>query len=80
MKCCAIDIDDACVVIVLMELSFLITYKCGEMDLCHWGWAFFLLAEILPLTAIFLGVVFFKVKLTAGGVMGSFCLLKCMHI
>ena len=46
------------------------TYKCGDMDLCHWGWAFFLLAEILPLTAIFLGVVFFRVKLTAGGVSG----------
>ena len=46
------------------------TYKCGEMNLCHWGWAFFLLAEILPLTAIFLGVVFFRVKLTAGGVSG----------
>ena len=46
------------------------TYKCGEMDLCHWGWAFFLLAEILPLTVIFLGVVFFRVKLTAGGVSG----------
>ena len=46
------------------------TYKCGKMDLCHWGWAFFLLAEILPLTAIFLGVVFFRVKLTAGGVSG----------
>ena len=46
------------------------TYKCGDMDLCNWGWAFFLLAEILPLTAIFLGVVFFRVKLTAGGVSG----------
>ena len=47
-----------------------LTFKCGKMDLCHWGWAFFLLAEILPLTAIFLGVVFFRVKLTAGGVSG----------
>ena len=46
------------------------TYKCGEIDLCHWGWVLFLLAEILPLTVIFLGVVFFRVKLTAGGVSG----------
>ena len=46
------------------------TYKCGGMDLCHWGWVFFLSAEILPLTAFFSGVVFFRVKLTAGGVSG----------
>ncbi len=45
-------------------------YICGPTDKCHRGILFLLLSEIFPVTAIFLALIFFNVKLTAGGISG----------
>ena len=46
------------------------TYKCGNTDKCGLGALLFLLAEIIPITAIFLVLILLKMKLTTGGLTG----------
>ena len=46
------------------------TFKCGNTDKCGIGPLLFLLAEIIPITAIFLVLILLKIKLTTGGLTG----------
>ena len=46
------------------------TFKCGNTDKCGIGALLFLLAEIIPITAIFLVLILLKIKLTTGGLTG----------
>lgn len=41
-------------------------FRCGETDLCHWGPLFYLLSEILPLTLLFVFIIFFDISFTSG--------------
>lgn len=41
-------------------------YNCHECKLGHFGWLFYILSELLPVTLVFLTVVLFNVHLTAG--------------
>ena len=43
------------------------TYKCGkETEACSYGVVFYILSEILPVTVIFLIIIFFNIHLTSG--------------
>jgi len=46
------------------------TFECKEMNRCHLGLLFYVLSEILPLTILFLTVILFDVRLTAGSLNG----------
>ena len=46
------------------------SFKCGKTDLCHLGPLFYLLSEILPLTILFLLVIFFNISFTSGDLNG----------
>ena len=46
------------------------TFKCGNTDKCGIGPLLFLLAEIIPITAIFLVLILLKIKLTTGSLTG----------
>lgn len=42
------------------------TYKCKRTDECKWGWLFYLLSEIVPVTILFVVITVFNIKLTTG--------------
>ena len=42
------------------------TYKCRDTDKCKWGWLFYLLSEILPVTTFFIVIMLCDIKLTTG--------------
>lgn len=46
------------------------TFQCGSMDRCHLGPLFYILSEILPLTLLFLFVIFFDINFTSGSLNG----------
>ena len=41
-------------------------YQCGESTLCQYGPLFYILSEIIPVTGIFLVILFFNISLTSG--------------
>ena len=41
-------------------------YECGESTLCQYGPLFYILSEIIPVTGIFLTILFFNINLTSG--------------
>ena len=41
-------------------------YKCGSEELCDWGWLFYLLSEIVPLTFFFIIIIVFNINFTSG--------------
>ena len=43
-------------------------YKCGPEKWCYLGWFFYIIAEILPLTLLFLVILFFNISFTNGNV------------
>ncbi len=45
-------------------------FTCFPNHLCSMGWFFFLLSEILPITIVFICVLFFNIKLTSGAIQG----------
>ena len=42
------------------------SYACREARNCQWGWLFFILAEIVPITLVFVAIMVFNIKLTTG--------------
>ena len=46
------------------------SFSCNSNDLCHWGWAFYILSELIPITIIFLVVIFFNISFTSGPLNG----------
>lgn len=42
------------------------TFKCGSCKLCKFGWIFYFISEIIPLTVLFLVVMVFNIRFTAG--------------
>ena len=45
-------------------------FICDSEDLCHLGILFFILSEILPVTILFLVIIFLDIQLTTGGLNG----------
>ena len=43
-------------------------YTCGPEGMCHLGWVFFLISEIVPLTLFFVVILIFNISLTNGNV------------
>ena len=41
-------------------------YTCGSEELCDWGWLFYLLSEIVPLTFFFIIIIVFNINFTTG--------------
>ena len=46
------------------------SYKCGEESQCQYGFLFYILSEILPLTIIFIVIITFNISFTSGAVNG----------
>ena len=40
--------------------------KCNLNNYCHFGWLFYILSELLPVTLIFLIIIFFGITFTSG--------------
>ncbi len=45
-------------------------FKCKSDKYCSWGWLFYILSEIVPVTIIFLVIIFFNIPFTSGLVNG----------
>ena len=45
-------------------------YSCFEAELCKFGSLFYLLAEIVPITALFITVIIFNINFTSGRIHG----------
>ena len=41
---------------------------CGSEELCDWGWFFYLLSEIVPLTILFIIIIVFNISFTSGNI------------
>lgn len=41
-------------------------YRCKDTSKCRWGWLFYILSEIVPVTIVFVVIMVFNVKLTTG--------------
>ena len=41
------------------------SFYCGSNDLCHLGWLFYILSEIIPVTTLFLVVIVFNISFTS---------------
>lgn len=57
-----------------------ITYKCSINVKCKYGGIFYILSEIIPITAIFLIIIFFNIQLTAGSVNGFLFFVQFINI
>lgn len=45
-------------------------FKCKSEKYCKWGWLFYILSEILPVTIIFVVIIFFNISFTSGQLHG----------
>ena len=46
------------------------SFSCKPDNLCHLGWLFYILTELLPVTVLFLVVIFFNISFTSGPLNG----------
>ena len=46
------------------------TLECKEDKLCEFGWLFYIMSELLPLTVFFAIIILFNIKVTSGAVNG----------
>ena len=44
--------------------------RCGDETYCRWGWLFYVLSELVPVTILFLIVMLFSVSFTSGKATG----------
>ena len=56
------------------------TYKCSLDYKCEYGWIFYVLSEIIPITSMFLIIIFFNIQLTAGAVNGFLFFVQFINI
>lgn len=45
-------------------------HVCGSNDLCHLGWMFYILSELVPVTILFLLVILCNISITSGATNG----------
>ena len=45
-------------------------YSCRVAELCKYGWLFYLLSELVPVTILFIIVLIFNISFTSGGING----------
>lgn len=45
-------------------------FKCGSEKYCHLGILLFILSQVLPVTLLFLAIIFFNIQLTTGALTG----------
>ena len=45
-------------------------YRCGPETLCPFGWIFYILSEIIPLTLCFIGIIVFNISFAKGNING----------
>ena len=46
------------------------SFSCKPDDLCYLGWLFYILTELVPVTILFLVVIFFNISFTSGSLNG----------
>ena len=46
------------------------SYNCGESHLCKWGWLFYILSELVPVTLMFIAILALNISFTSGNVNG----------
>lgn len=54
-------------------------YSCGSERLCHFGWVFYILSEILPLTLLYTIIVLFNVSFTDGNLNGCIFFIQIIY-
>ena len=47
-----------------------VNYKCRSSRFCKWGWLFYTLSELVPVTILFLFVIFLHIQFTSGAING----------
>ena len=55
-------------------------FNCKSDDSCNLGWLFYLLSEIVPVTVIFLLVIFFNIPFTSGLVNGFIFYFQVINV
>ena len=55
------------------------SFNCFQDQRCSFGCLFFLLSEILPVTIVFVLVIFFNIQLTSGNVQGFILYAQIFH-
>ena len=55
------------------------SFNCFQDQYCSFGCLFFLLSEILPVTVVFMLVIFFNIQLTSGNVQGFILYAQIFH-
>ena len=45
-------------------------FHCNNNDLCHLGWLFYILSELVPITILFLIIIMFNISFTSGPLNG----------
>ena len=45
-------------------------FSCKSNKYCEWGWIFYILSELLPVTLIFLVIIIFNIPFTSGAING----------
>ena len=46
------------------------TFQCRPVKLCHLGWLFYILSELIPVTLVFVLVIAFNINFTSGALNG----------
>ena len=52
--------------------------RCGDETYCRWGWLFYVLSELVPVTILFLIVMLFSVSFTSGKATGFILFAQIM--
>ncbi len=58
-------------------------FSCKDNENCHLGWIFYILSEIIPVTILFLVIIFFNISFTSGplnGVILSIQIVNAMKL
>ena len=54
-------------------------YTCGSEGLCHYGWLFYILSELLPLTLLYTIIVLFNISFTDGTLNGCIFFIQIIY-
>lgn len=46
------------------------SFKCGDQDLCHFGWLFYIISDIVPVTILFIVIISLNIPFTSGSMNG----------
>ena len=57
-----------------------IRYRCSTNEHCKLGFLFYILSELVPVTVLFLVIIFFKIRLTSGALNGFILFVQVIDL